>query len=75
MKWKHKDYQTTKKLTMVGKKEVYTDVEEDCCEIKDLCCKCYAKYFVRRKLDYKTSNHSKFDSFCLEPQKQAEEHR
>ena len=62
-KWKHKDFVMKKVTKIVNKKETIQDVEEDCCGIKDICCKCYAKYFVRRKLDKKTANHARFEAF------------
>jgi hypothetical protein len=43
--------------------------------MKEVCCNCYAKYYVRRQLDKKTSNHSTFDSYCLDIQQQKDEHR
>jgi len=50
------------------------EVEETCCGVKDICCHCYAKYFARRKLDQKTSNHSTYNAFELEPSQQKYTH-
>lgn len=63
-----------KQRNIKGKQET-VEVEDptDCCKLLDVCCKCYSKYFVRRQLDKKASNHGKFDAFVLEPQNQKEE--
>lgn len=73
--WKHKDIKRKmKQRTFKGKTEMVEVEDPDaCCKLLDVCCKCYSKYFVRRQLDKKTSNHSKFEAYCLEAQKQKEE--
>jgi len=73
--WKHKNFKTKmKQRTIKGKLEMVEVEDQDaCCKLLDVCCKCYSKYFVRRQLDKKSSNHSKFEAYRLEPQKQKEE--
>jgi len=41
------------------------DRKNSCCELQEVCCECYSKYFVRRQLDKKTSDHARFDAFSL----------